>query len=125
MRTLKRYEHNENETLRCSNLMYGMMSWFYNGGHYKSCKLDEAKRIDQRVFGPAVAKGLIEQDGPMWRITLAGVQWMKSFHSRDAWKENTSRDFSVYVKVQRTRLRIVHRKPAGVEQTTRARAATA
>lgn len=122
---MERYAHRENETIRCSNLMWGLMSWFYNNGHHKTCKRDEALFADQRVFGPAAARGLLAMDGTIWYITEEGVAWVKSFLSRNAWKDNASRNFSHYIKVQRTRLQIVSRRTAQSETRTRAKAANA
>ena len=104
---MKPYQPVENGTIRCSNLMFACVSWFWNNGQLRSCKLDEALFIDQRVFGPAQARGLIAHDGTIWFITEPGVAWVKNFLSRSAWKDHASRNFSHWIKVRRSQLKLV------------------
>lgn len=93
----------EGRTIQTSNLYRGMLREFYNfktGTHY-TVEHDEAKRIDQRVFGPAVARGLIASDGHIWYITEVGINFVKANETRSAWKENYSDNFSHYIHVAR------------------------
>jgi hypothetical protein len=103
---MKLFNPEEHKTIRTSELMYGLMTWFYNRGHYRTCPSDEGLFADQRVFGPAEARGLIADDGQVWAITPLGVAWVEQFGSRSAWKETPSKRYSHWIKVQRTRHRL-------------------
>jgi hypothetical protein len=104
---MKRFDPSEKETIRTSELMIGLMSWFYNKGHYRTCPSDEGLYADQRVFGPAEAKGLLADDGKVWYITDLGVAWFEQLNSRSPWKDTPSGQYSHWIKVQRTRLTLV------------------
>jgi hypothetical protein len=86
------------QRLVLSNMQYGLMRWFYNRGHYKTVSEKEARFLDQRSFGPAVAKGLLAFDGAIWYITEAGIAFMEQFERRDPWKEQASRQYSHYIR---------------------------
>jgi hypothetical protein len=107
---MNKFDPAEQKTIRASELMYGLMSWFYNRGHHRTCPSDEGLYADQRVFGPAEAKGLLADDGQVWSITEAGVAWMEQFAGRSPWKETPSKRYSHWIKVQRVRhrLRVIH-----------------
>jgi hypothetical protein len=100
---MKLFDPFENETIRMSNLMFGLINWFYNKGNYRTCPSDEGLFADQRVFGPAHARGLLEDDGKVWKLTQAGVDYYEQFMNRSAWKETPSKQYSHWIKVQRTR----------------------
>lgn len=115
---MHKYDPKSKETLRISNLTYGLLKWFYNEGDFKSCERDEALFIDQRVFGPATAKGLLACDGTVWYLTEAGRIFVDNFENRNAWKDHASRNFSHYIKIRRAQLEIV-RKRSGRQDSGR------
>jgi hypothetical protein len=45
---MKIFDPKEKETIRTSELMFGLMMWFYNDGRYKTCPSDEGLYADQR-----------------------------------------------------------------------------
>jgi len=93
----------EGMTLRNSNLMRGLLRDFYNhrNGTRHSFNTEEGKHFDQRVFGPAVGRGLIAFDGHVWSITGVGMNYVNANENRSAWKDSASRDFSHYIKAMR------------------------
>lgn len=114
---ITRYEPLEDpkdEHLVLSNNQYGLLNYFYKRGvGYEGLKKDEALLLDQRSFGPAVAKGLLSFDGRVFRMTEDGRTFMKNYQTRDPWKEKPSKQFSHYIKimgvVSRSKLKIVNR----------------
>ena len=116
MRSIKKYEPIENQTLRCSNRLYNLISYMYNNGHHRSIKLHEALYIHQSTFGSAGARGLIANDGVIWYLTELGVDWYRNFTMQPIWKEYASREFSVYLKV----IRAIKKPPA--RETAKAKA---
>ena len=89
------------ERLVLSNMQYGLLRWFYNRGHCKVVPESEALLLDQRSFGPAVARGLLAYDGKVWYMTEAGRVFMQRYEGRDPWKETHSRQYSHYIKAMR------------------------
>jgi hypothetical protein len=109
---MQKYSPKNKETIRCSNLLYGLIKWFHNDGLYQTCPVDEGLLADQRVFGPAAAKGLIANDGHVWYLTMDGAAWIKSWNTRSAWKEQPSRQFSHYIKIARSRIHVMSKRRA-------------
>ena len=91
----------EPQRLVLSNMQYGLLKEFYKGGMRYTVKKDEALLLDQRSFGPAVARGLLAFDGHVWYMTEEGRDFMKSYESRTPWKDDPSREFSHYIKAMK------------------------
>lgn len=103
LKPYKSDEDFEGKTITNSNLMRGLLKDFYNhrSGIRKSFTAEEGRFFDQRVFGPAVGRGLIAFDGHVWSITDVGVNYVQANENRSAWKDHASRDFSHYIKAMR------------------------
>lgn len=110
-------------TLRISNLSYGMFKDIYKRGVGFSFSQQEAMFIDQRVFGPAFAKGLFAWDGHVFYMTETGRKFVEEFEGRTAWKDLASRELSHYIKAHRM-IRSIRRGP-GRSGGVSARAASA
>lgn len=91
----------EPHRLILSNMQYGLLKEFYKGGTRYTVKREEALLLDQRSFGPAVARGLLAFDGHVWYMTEAGRSFMSSYETRTPWKDEPSREFSHYIKAMR------------------------
>jgi hypothetical protein len=117
------------ERLLISNFQLGLLNWFYNRGHERTCSIDEGLLLDQRQFGPAVARGLLDNDGSIWYLTQAGLDFIKQYTSQEPWKDSPSRQFSHYIHIQRSKLKLVskpkRRGPDVTRPITRARSASA
>jgi hypothetical protein len=98
------------ERLVLSNMAYGLLKWFYNGGRLRTCTVDEGLFLDQRSFGPAVARGLLASDGSVWKLTHAGVEFLKRYESREPWKETASRQYSHWVKIQKHKAHLASKR---------------
>jgi len=90
-----------NERIAISNLTYGLLKYFHKKGLSYTIPYAEGLSLDQRAFGPAVAKGLFETDSKIWYMTELGHTYVAHFEGRSAWKEHQSRSFSHYIEVRR------------------------
>jgi hypothetical protein len=91
------------ERLVLSNMQYGLLKWFYNRGQLRTCDENEGLFLDQRSFGSAVARGLLAFDGAVWKLTQAGIEFLKHYEGREPWKETASRQYSHWVKIVKVR----------------------
>ena len=108
MQQLARYKPSDQpHRLVLSNMQYALLKEFHNKGGRYTVKREEALLLDQRCFGPAVARGLLAFDGHIWYMTEEGHEFMKAYEGRTAWKDTPSREFSHYIKI----LRMVTNRP--------------
>jgi hypothetical protein len=94
------------QTIRMSNLTYGMLRHFYKKGLDYKVPEKEARYIDQRAFGPAFARGLFdfgvsENGESYYYMTLEGRKFVEEYERRDAWKESPSKEFSHWIRASR------------------------
>lgn len=99
---MDKYVPRDSETLRMSNLQYGLFKWFYKRGLSFTLPFEDGLKLDQRAFGPAVARGIFETDGIVWWMTEAGRTFVEHYERRTPWKQTTGQNWSHYIKVRRT-----------------------
>lgn len=98
MRELERYDPKaKNKRASLSGMQLGLLREFYSKGVDYTIEHDQALLLDQRCFGPAVARGLLAFDGEVFYMTVNGHKFIEDFESKKPWKEMPSRQFSHYI----------------------------
>jgi hypothetical protein len=93
---------NEAQRLVLSSMQYGLLKWFYKKGESFMLSKEEALRLDQRSFGPAVARGLINMTRDGFYMSPAGRIFVERYETRSPLKQTISRSFSHYIQFNRS-----------------------
>jgi hypothetical protein len=99
---LDKYTPKENDRLILSNNQYALLKHFHRRGINYTIPIEKALLLDQRSFGPAVARGLIACDGSVVYMTEQGHTFVEHYEQRNPWKSSPSQRFSHYIKAMRT-----------------------
>lgn len=102
MRQLTRYVPGaKHQRVIMSGMQLGLLRAFHKRGVDYTISYEEAHLLDQRCFGPAVARGLLAYDGQVFYMTDTGHQYLEEFETKQPWKGTPSREFSHYIDVAR------------------------
>lgn len=99
---MKKYVPQENDHLVISNMQYALLKHFHKRGLNYTISLEKALLLDQRSFGPAVARGLFACDGEVVYMTEEGHAFVEHYEGRTPWKSTAGQQFSHYIKAMRT-----------------------
>lgn len=114
MRQLTKYvPGGKNQRTIMSGMQLGLLRAFHKKGVDYTVAYDEAHLLDQRSFGPAVARGLLafDQEGDCFYLSDAGHVFLEEFETKKPWKEHPSKEFSSYIDIAHMVHRAQNNKP--------------